>query len=125
MQLLTTTLTILSLSTAALGCTRHTIQFKSAKATCTDGAAPFNTGCGAIRETIKTFSANNENIYGQALTSQFTGCDSCTAVDPRCYCTVTAWRFREWQTTSNTFDLGDWEISNNWTPLDSKTVDCD
>ncbi|EKG12485.1 hypothetical protein MPH_10355 [Macrophomina phaseolina MS6] len=124
MQFLTTSLAVLSLASTALGCTRHTIQFKSAKATCTDGAAEFQKACPTIRETVKSFSSANENIYGQDFTSQFTGCDSCTATDPRCYCTVTAWRFHEWQTTTNTFDLGGWEIARNWTPLDSKTVDC-
>ncbi|KKY37867.1 putative pathosis related protein [Diaporthe ampelina] len=124
MQFLTTALSLISLSSAALGCTRYTVKFRSAAPTCVDDQAAFNTHCTEIKDTIADFSDDNEDLYGSDFTSQFTGCDSCSVADPRCHCSVTAWRFHEWQSTENEYDTGVWEITQDWTPIDSKTVDC-
>ncbi|KAH8760531.1 hypothetical protein F5883DRAFT_619196 [Diaporthe sp. PMI_573] len=119
MQFLTTALSILSLSGAALGCTRYTVNFQSAEAATVADQAKFNSACNDIKTTIADFSAGNENIYGSDFTNRFTGCDA-----SKCYCSVTAWRYHEWQTTENKYELGAWEIKNDWTPIDSKTVHC-
>lgn len=100
------------------------MSFNSAEAATIDDQAKFNTACNDIKNTIADFSAGNENIYGSDFTVRFTGCDSSANPDPRCYCSVTAWRYHEWQTTENKYDLGPWAIKTDWTPIDSKTVDC-
>ncbi|KAI7778930.1 hypothetical protein LA080_001536 [Diaporthe eres] len=124
MQFLTTALSLLSLSGVALGCTRYSIKFRSAVASCVDDQAKFNTACNEIKATISDFSAANEALYGSDFTNSFTGCDSCGATDPRCHCSVTAWRYHEWQSTENKLDTGVWEITQDWTAIDGKTVDC-
>ncbi|KAL1854043.1 hypothetical protein Daus18300_011541 [Diaporthe australafricana] len=124
MQFLTTTLSLLSLSSVAFGCTRYSVKFRSAESTCVDDQAAFNTHCNEIKATIADFSNANELLYGSDFTNQFTGCDSCGSEDPRCYCSVTAWRYHEWQSTENKYDLGSWEITQDWTAIDGKTVDC-
>lgn len=104
--------------------TRYKVQFRSAEASCVDNQADFNQACNEIKQTIADFSAGNEYLYGSDFTNQFTGCDSCGATDPRCHCSVTAWRFHEWQSTENKYDTGKWEITSDWTAIDGKTVDC-
>lgn len=104
--------------------TRYTVTFKSAAASCVDDQATFNAACNDIKTTIADFSTGNEFIYGSDFTNRFTGCDSCGATDPRCHCSVTAWRYHEWQSTENKYDTGVWEINQDWTAIDDKTVDC-
>ncbi|KAG8163110.1 hypothetical protein KVR01_007588 [Diaporthe batatas] len=126
MKFLATTLSILTLSSGALGCTRKWMKFYSAEPATTDDQAKYSAACDDIAATIADFSAANENIYGSDFTHELTSCDEpgSTHWDPSCYCKVYAWRFHEWQTTENKFDLGVWKISYDWTPVDDETVDC-
>ncbi|POS69277.1 hypothetical protein DHEL01_v212330 [Diaporthe helianthi] len=126
MQFLTTALSILSLSCAALACTRSSITFVSPEPVLTlDDQTKFGAACTVLKTTMAEFSATNDNIYGPDLTNRFICCNSAGNTSaPMCHCSVTAWRFHEWQTTENKYDLGPWAIRTNWTAIDDKVVSC-
>ncbi|EKG22455.1 hypothetical protein MPH_00190 [Macrophomina phaseolina MS6] len=122
-------ISFLNLFSVAYGCQQWKIGFVSRERACeVDGAGRLRNVCGDLAYRYIQYSLANGVRLGRDITGT-TSCDPCDDPNPKCYCRITFWRFREWMGTQVPY-LSD----NNWLydkdgdafgKIPHKNIDCD
>jgi hypothetical protein len=128
--------TLLTLFLPTLACKQRYFRYKLEYQNCNEGTAPgvedrATTQCGSFAGFYRQYNTQTVNgALGRDIDSSISFPQESSKDVSSCityYCTITAWRFREWQTefddrAAPSFEKQGWSFDKDW--YNGGTVDC-
>ncbi|PSN59679.1 hypothetical protein BS50DRAFT_640827 [Corynespora cassiicola Philippines] len=107
-------------------CQQWKVGYASKGTACELDAGYWRNKCRDMSWKYIDYSRKNQERLGRDIGGD-AYCDPCTNNDPKCYCRVTFWRYKEWMgQTIPYFEDADWAIDSTdpFEKLPHKNVDC-
>lgn len=128
MQLFLTVFLFFNILEFTYACQQWKVGFVTKENACELDAGHWRNACLDLTYDYIEYSRSNGARLGHDITGT-TSCDTCDTKNPKCYCRITFWRYREWMgTTIPYLENAVWSYDKNgdvFGKIPHKNIDCD